>query len=192
MRSKLPRFHGSRRAALAAGIALCGCATWLTLSAHANGPAPFAIDPLILVQQVKVTDIELSEDFRDALQWILEVEPSEGRFRKMAIVRPQHETNPLGPGHVDKIRFNFRDAEPIGPVVDLEDGSYAQVFERAHIPEPMVTVTVAGVSTAPIPVDGVPTGPPIPPWVWLGVLVTLASQVLWLVRTGPSAEDPDD
>lgn len=82
---------------------------------------------------------------------------------------------PLGEGQVRQIKLNIAGGRPIGDVVDLGGGQYAQMIEsRKGEPSPRVSANIAGQTTPDFVAGSVTAGSTSPLTLILSILLVLA------------------
>lgn len=141
-----------------------------------------ALDPEILVQAVEVVATGISPFFPKDLVDRLREPPPSGFVRSTVVFWPRDAAGRLrGPGYADQIRFKVENAELVGGTNDELAGNYSQVLEYPDGADPTVQITIAGVTTPPIAVEGsqqlTEAVKEMSPWLW-GLLVLLLLLIL--------------
>jgi hypothetical protein len=111
-----------------------------------------------------------------------------GYNQQWVVATPRDELgNYAGVGRAGQIRFEFKNAEAVGPVIDNWDGSYAQAVDYPSGSIPLAAVEYDGVSSTPKALAEV-TKNGFPEWYWLLLLLSLILLIIWLLlprRSGP-------
>lgn len=108
-----------------------------------------SIVPEFIAKNIKFRNFETTPFFPQDLPYPLY--PEEGMLRKNVVFTPKDQFgNYWGPGHANQVNFTFKNAEPLGPVIDNLDGSYIQVIEYRRGENPLVSITARGVTSPEI------------------------------------------
>jgi hypothetical protein len=132
--------------------------------------ATINLDPNTLADGIKLIKAKAQPFFPAELVELLEQPVPEGFKRRSIVFTPKDSSgNFWGPGHADEISFALRNAEAVGPVVDVLMGAYFQVIQFKTDDKPSVSVTAREVTTADVPLKETPF------WLWFGgfILVLL-------------------
>jgi hypothetical protein len=144
-----------------------------------------ALDPAVLAKNLVWQEVSKVPTF-DPRVTAIEAQPKRtGYERRWAMFTPQDAAgNYAGIGLTDEMRFDVRDADIIGPVIDNWDGSYMVAIDHRRSEQPTVAVTYGSVTT---PAVAAPAPMGVIPW-WqlvfaalLFIAVMLLGLILWKV-----------
>ncbi len=97
----------------------------------------------------------------------------DGYVQKSIFFKPvDSNENELGPERGDEIKFEVKNAQTIGPLVDNQNGEYLQKIEYKEGTQPKVEISVGEVSTGEMFIEE----PPKVKW-WLWALIALAVSI---------------
>lgn len=142
------------------------------------------LTPELVLSKTTWKDVEVTPYFDMGHAKILAEKPPSGFERKSVVFTPQDEfDNYWGPGKADQIKFNVKNAEPLGTIVDNLDGSYIQVVQYKKGANPSVTVTARDVTSPEIQmgVEEKPCKFPVSVWIILGIIIFLLIIVIVLI-----------
>jgi hypothetical protein len=105
------------------------------------------LDPQILVKNVKYLFPKISAFFPKGIEDTINELKKEYQVRSIEFTPKDNFGNLMGPGNVDRIKFELKNADPVGGVVDNMDGTYIQVIKFKKGVEPSVIVTAMGVTS---------------------------------------------